>query len=67
MELGPQRGGWWKRTGSDVAHVPPLLLTDRNVITAESSTFSILKTDLESFLPGMVAMNLDHSTKQDVK
>lgn len=50
-----------------MAHVPPLLLTDRNVITAESSTFSILKRDLESFLPGMVAMNLDHSTKQDVK
>ena len=45
-ELGPQRGGWWKRTGSDVAYVPPLLLTDVNVITSLSSTFSICKVGL---------------------
>lgn len=49
-----------------MAHVPPLLLTDINMIIAESP-FSSLNRDLESFLPGMVAMNLDHSTKQDVK
>ena len=49
-----------------MAHVPPLLLTDINMIMAESP-FSSLNRDLESFLPGMVAMNLDHSTKQDVK